>query len=311
LLAALYPGADHAFGLAVLDLAGGRFSVQESRGEEALLAELERLRPVELLLPEDQNPPGPWRRLPGLRHRAPWHFDSESARRELCAQFGTHDLAGFGVEDLDLAIGAAGCLLQYVKDTQRAALPHLRGLGVERREDSVLSMPPRAATWSWIIPCPASTNTPSWGSWTAALPPWADGCCAAGCTARCAIPELLRRRHQCVAALLENRRFEDLRALLRGSADLERILTRVALGSARPRDLTGLRATLGRLPELQPLLAGCDDPLLADLAASASARTPRYSICSVPPCRNRRRCCCATAASSPPATTRNSTNCAT
>ncbi|MCW9059046.1 MAG: DNA mismatch repair protein MutS [Gammaproteobacteria bacterium] len=267
LLAALYPGADHAFGLAVLDLAGGRFSIQESRGEEALLAELERLRPVELLLPEDQNPPGSWRRLPGLRHRASWHFDTESARRELCTQFGTHDLAGFGVEDLDLAIGAAGCLLQYVKDTQRAALPHLRGLGVERREDSVLIDAATRRNLELDHSLSGQHEHTLMGVMDRSITAMGGRLLRRWLHRPLRDTGILHRRHQCVAALLENRRFEDLRALLRGSADLERILTRVALGSARPRDLTGLRTTLGRLPELQPLLAGCDDPLLAELAA--------------------------------------------
>ncbi|HSJ47892.1 MAG TPA: DNA mismatch repair protein MutS, partial [Gammaproteobacteria bacterium] len=267
LLAALYPGADHTFGLAVLDLAGGRFSIQESYGEEALLAELERLRPVELLLPEDQDPPGLWRRLPGLRHRAPWHFDAETARRELCAQFGTHDLAGFGVEDLELAIGAAGCLLQYVKDTQRSALPHLRGLGVERREDSVLIDAATRRNLELDHSLSGQHEHTLMGVMDRSVTAMGGRLLRRWLHRPLRDTGILHRRHQCVAALLENRRFEDLRALLRGSADLERILTRVALGSARPRDLTGLRTTLGRLPELQRLLAGCDDPLLAELAA--------------------------------------------
>ena len=266
LLAALRPGADGAFGLASLDLAGGRFSIQEGQGEEALLAELERLRPVELLLPEDQDPPGSWRRLPGLRHRAPWHFDTETARRELCAQFGTHDLAGFGVDGLDLAIGAAGCLLQYVKDTQRSALPHLRGLGVERREDSVLIDAATRRNLELEHSLSGQHEHTLIGVMDRSVTAMGGRLLRRWLHRPLRDTGLLRRRHQCVAALLENRHHEDLRARLRGSADLERILTRIALGSARPRDLTGLRATLGRLPELQALLAGCNDPLLTELA---------------------------------------------
>jgi hypothetical protein len=75
---------------------------------------------------------------PGLRRQAPWHFDRDNAARALCAQFGVRDLNGFGCVDQPVAVAAAGCLLQYVKDTQRSALPHLTGLRVERHEDSVI-----------------------------------------------------------------------------------------------------------------------------------------------------------------------------
>jgi DNA mismatch repair protein MutS len=278
LLAALHPGADGLFGLAVLDLAGGRFSIQEGRGEEALLAELERLRPVELLLPEDREPPGAWSRLPGLRHRAPWHFDPETAQRLLCAQFGTHDLAGFGVEGMALAIGAAGCLLQYVQDTQRSALPHLRGLGVERREDSVLIDAATRRNLELEHSLSGQHEHTLLGVMDRSVTAMGGRLLRRWLHRPLRDTGLLRRRHQCVAALAENRRYEDLRALLRGSADLERILTRVALGSARPRDLTGLRATLGRLPELQRQLADCDDPLLVELAGRSGEHPEVFAL---------------------------------
>ncbi|MGB5733167.1 MAG: DNA mismatch repair protein MutS, partial [Thiohalocapsa sp.] len=109
------------FGIAVLELASGRFSVLELQTTEALAAELERLRPAELLLSEDSRLPerivaaGPRSGI-GIARRQAWLFDSDSAERLLCEQFGTRDLGGFGCADLRLAIGAAGCLLQYVKD---------------------------------------------------------------------------------------------------------------------------------------------------------------------------------------------------
>ncbi len=121
------------FGLAWLELSSGRFTVMEAMGPATLAAELERLRPAELLVREDQTKDGP---LPSggqvvIRDRAPWHFDLASASRLLTDQLGTLDLRGFGADVLPLAIGAAGALLQYVRDTQRTALPHIRALQVE------------------------------------------------------------------------------------------------------------------------------------------------------------------------------------
>src|SRR5690606_40394624 len=129
-LAALYMEGKR-FGLAWLELSSGRFTVLEAEGEEALTSEIERLKPAEILIPEQVKPPF----VAFLRERPVWHFDEESCTRLLCEQFGTCDLAVFGCAGLSLAIRAAGCLLQYVRDTQKAALPHLRGLRTERSEE--------------------------------------------------------------------------------------------------------------------------------------------------------------------------------
>src|SRR6187401_2798004 len=132
------PGKDGvSFGLAWLDLAAGRFTVLEADGEAALAAELERLKPAEVLVPEDQS-----RELGALldgeaRVRPPWHFEFSSASRLLTDQLGTLDLRGFGADDLPLAISAAGALLQYVRETQKTALPHITKLAVEERGDAL------------------------------------------------------------------------------------------------------------------------------------------------------------------------------
>ncbi len=137
LLLALHAGPG-GYGLASLDLGSGRFAVQQLSGEAALRGELERLRPAEILLAEDSPLPKRLGLERGLTRRPPWHFDPDSAERNLTRQFGTQDLGGFGCAGLPLAIAAAGCLLQYVTDTQKGALPHLRGLCLERREDALI-----------------------------------------------------------------------------------------------------------------------------------------------------------------------------
>ncbi len=125
---------DGQYGLASLDLTSGRFTVQEMSGEEALHAELERLRPAELLLNENS---GLALQHNSIKRLPPWHFEHDSAKRLLCTQFGTRDLTGFGCETKELGIGAAGALLQYAQDTQRTTLPHLRGLTLEQRDQAV------------------------------------------------------------------------------------------------------------------------------------------------------------------------------
>ena len=188
-----------------------------------------------------------WRRCNGLRKRPPWHFDADSARRELTKHFGTRDLSGFGAESLHAAIGAAGCLLGYLQETQKAALPHLSGLAVEQADDTIAM---DAATRRNL-----ELDTHAGGA--CALHParrarphdHADGrarCCGAGCTARCAIAKCCAHAIRPSRALIEDRTCEPLRDVLRSVGDLERILARVALRSARPRDLVHLAGRPGR-----------------------------------------------------------------
>ena len=251
------------FGLAWLDLAAGRFSVLEGEGRESLAAELERLRPAELLVPEGVPLTAPTR----LVERPPWHFVEESALRALTMQFGTQDLSGFGCEDLTLAIGAAGALLQYARDTQKGALPHLTTLARETRDEALVmdaatrrnleldaSLAGREdATLVGVIDRTATTMG------ARELRRWIRRPLRDRAT--------LHARHDAVATLIESDRYDRLRDLLRDIGDVERVLARVALRSARPRDLVALREALGALPRLQAALAGLEAPLLAAVAA--------------------------------------------
>ena len=137
LLIALY-AENKNYGLAALDISGGRFVLSQLEGDEALSSELARLKPAELLIADDWDHPLLRDYQHQLRRCAPWQFDVETSVRLLTEQMQTYDLHGFGCEDLPFAIRAAGCLLQYAKETQRAAMPHIRKLHVERREESLI-----------------------------------------------------------------------------------------------------------------------------------------------------------------------------
>ncbi len=266
LLVALHQDDEGYFGLASLDLSAGRFLVQEFSGDQALCGEIERLQPAELLISEALPPLQALQRRAGIRKLPPWHFDTATAARQLNQQFGTHDLSGFGCQDMPVAVAAAGALLQYVKDTQRASLPHLRGLRTERHEDGVIM---DAATRR-NLELDQSQSGDRQHSLAAVLDKTVTS--MGGRLLRRWLHRPLRdrrtlaQRHQCIDSLLQARLFIALRDQLRGSCDLERILARIALKSARPRDLTALRETLARLPALQLLLRHESDPLLALLS---------------------------------------------
>lgn len=254
------------YGIAYLDLSTGRFRVLEINGEEALTGELQRLDPAETLYHESIYHPAITARR-GARSQPAWEFDAQSARRALNTQFQTHDLQGFGCEDLELAIGAAGCLLQYVKDTQRSNLPHIRSIKQENLEESViLDVATRRNLEIDLNMTGGQSNT---------LLSVMDSCVTAMGSRLLrrwlhrplTDTQILRARHAAIHALCENYVYEPVRNALRPVGDMERILTRVALRSARPRDLTRMLSSLLALPQARAELASLNAPLLGSLSA--------------------------------------------
>jgi DNA mismatch repair protein MutS len=262
LLAALAHDRDR-YGLAWLDLAAGRFQVQELGDEAAVAAELARIRPAELLQPEDAaEPPGASCRS---THRPVWHFETDTATRLLNAQFGTHDLSGFGCGDRPVAVAAAGALLQYVSETQRGALPHISRLQVVQADEAIAI---DAATRRNLELVEAASgerrhslaglfDTTATAMGSRELQRW--------------ISRPLRdqvevsRRHDAIDLLLTEDRVDALRDVLGGIGDLERILGRVALRSARPRDLAVLRDSLAQLPQVHACIEDTAQDALHEL----------------------------------------------
>jgi DNA mismatch repair protein MutS len=255
------------FGLAWLDLAAGRFTVLQGEGASALAAELERLKPAELMIAEGSATEPLVRPGTALRQRPPWHFELASASRLLTDQLGTLDLKGFGADELPLALAAAGALLQYVRDTQKSALPHIRALHVEERGDALAL----DAASRRNLEIDASLT----GNADATLLAVIDSCVTSMGSRQLRrwlnrplrSQALLRERYHALGVLIDGRRFGAAREHLRGVGDVERILARVALRSARPRDLTQLRTSLRELPALRGALDGLDSPLLQQLRA--------------------------------------------
>lgn len=269
LLCAVY-SQDQMFGIATMELSSGRFNVLEAPDQESLLGEIERLSPAELLVSEDSLLVDLFSERSGVRKLPPWNFDSETSQRLLTKQFKTQSLQGFGCDDMPIAIIAAGALLNYARETQRSELPHITSISPEIRDESLLM---DAATRKNL-----EIDTNLMGGHQFTLAALMDKCGTAMGS------RLLRRwlnrpirdhvqlqaRQQAIATLSDNYLFEDLLAVLKQIGDVERILARVALGSARPRDLARLRDTFNLLPELQQALSEQDSSLLAKLKEQIS-----------------------------------------
>ncbi|MDO3722754.1 DNA mismatch repair protein MutS [Marinobacter sp. chi1] len=269
LLVAIYSHREQ-FGFASLDISSGRFSVSELENLEALQGELQRLRPAEILISEDFPYEEILEGFTGIRRQGPWLFEADTARRVITSQLQVRDLTGFGCEDLNLAISAAGCLLQYAKETQRTALPHIRKLTRERRDEAVILdaasrrnleidtnlMGGHQYTLAWVMD---RTATAMGGR---ELKRWLNR--------PLRDVDTVKQRQQAVSALLDGFHYEPVHDHLKAVGDIERVLSRVALRSARPRDLARLRDAFQVLPDLQETLKPVNSHHIVKLATIIS-----------------------------------------
>lgn len=240
------------YGIATLELSSGRFVLQEVTSLLALQNELKRLQPAELLISETFNDS----HLLGvscIRRRPHWDFDYTCALRQLCLQLNTKNLNAFECNHLKTAINAAGCLLRFAHETQRAALPHIHSIQVENSQDSVhldehtrsnleLIKNLSGGTQYTLLSILDNTSTPM-GS--RLLSRWLM-------RPLLQLP-VLQQRQQMIKNFI-NTSLESLQPLLKQIGDMERILGRVALQSARPRDLVKLAKTLTTLPKIKAFL---------------------------------------------------------
>ncbi|MGM0554365.1 MAG: DNA mismatch repair protein MutS [Pseudomonadota bacterium] len=246
-------GRKAGYGIASLDFASGQFRLLEVADATELGAELARLDPVELLIPDQTEAIPDCESFAPQRH-ADWHFDAVTAHRVLTRHFGTRDLSGFGCEGLDLGIAAAGALLAYVQNRYRGDLAHITGLGHELRSQMLILDPAtrrnleltRTLTGERRGSLLALLDTTQSAMGSRLLMQWLHQ--------PLRDRAVLRERQIAITALLEAEAVPALRDALAGSADVERILSRIVLGSARPRDLTALLASLEHLPPLHAAL---------------------------------------------------------
>ncbi len=249
---------DEIYGIATLDLSSGRFELTEITGDDSLTSELHRLAPAELILVEDQHYPPAASSHAGVRRRPLWEFDSAGALENLSRQFGTRDLAGFGCENMTIAIGAAGCLLGYIKETQKTDLPHIKALHPVTEEDSVLIDAASRRNLELSVNIQGgeeqtlysvlNRTTTSMGA--RLLKRWLHRPIRSRA--------VLNDRLDAVEYIVDRQQHALLAGHFKQIGDIERILARVALRSARPRDLARLRDALCVLPGLQVDLRAID-----------------------------------------------------
>ncbi|MFA7504489.1 MAG: DNA mismatch repair protein MutS [Burkholderiaceae bacterium] len=264
LLLAVFPG--RRTGIAWLSLAAGECWLAEVE-PDALPAAIARIGAAEIVLPESADPARLFAGieptvLGSVASQPDWRFDTARARKDLCETLGVADLGAFGVEDQAQALAAAGALLAYATLTQGQAPSHLQGLHAWR-DDAFIVLDETARRNLEVIESLRGDDGPS-------LLRILDDCAgsAGGRLLRRWLQQPVRERavaaarHERIEALIEGAH-RSLRPLLRGLPDYERVAARIALGSARPRELAALR-------DSAPALAGIAERI-AELAPAAFA----------------------------------------
>ncbi len=255
-LAAIVPG-EHQAGVAYVDITTGEFAATELVGEDIaglLRAELSRLRPAEILLPDSVEKFTP--QAGHLTRWPAWHFESGRAHDALLRQFQVTMLDGFGLRGLTLAVRAAGSLVQYVQETQPAALKLLTGISTYSTGEF---MTLDAATQRNLELVETIRGGEVQGSLLSVLDHTVTAMGKRAIRGWVNKPLLdsraIERRLDGVAFFLENGMLRaELRAALKPLADLERLTNRVLAGTSHPRELVAIRATLRCLPDIRALL---------------------------------------------------------
>ncbi len=259
------------WGLASIEISSGRFTASQLESDDLLNSEVVRLSPAEIIYCEDQKLPLDNNILKRAHSMPPWYFELETTTRLLCEQYKTQDLQGFGLADFPLAVCAAGCLLQYIQDTLKTDIPHIQAIRTDQVSEVLLidansrrnlelteSINQQAGEhnlFNIVNYCSTAMGHRELARWL--QKPLRD-------------QGIVRQRHHAVGCLMHNRFFETVTEKMRSVGDIERILARIALLSARPRDLSTLCTTLQLLPEIQNTLSNIDSPLVRQLGQTIS-----------------------------------------
>ena len=276
------------FGLATLDMTSGRFQLCEPHSKEALQAELQRINPVELLYCEDFVEMAIIEHYKGLRRRPIWEFELSTAISELNRQFGTKDLRAFGVEKSPLGLAAAGCLLQYAKETQRASLPHIQSISVIQNNDNIQLDAATRRNLELTQNLAGGTENTLASVLDKCVTPMGSRLLKRWIHQPIRQTDILLKRQKTIGEIIEQDLYHELQPYLQQVGDMERILARVALRSARPRDLTRLRTALEQIEPIKSLIHTKTSSNLTALSAqiddfSAQIELLQKAIIETPP----------------------------
>ncbi|MBC6414366.1 MAG: DNA mismatch repair protein MutS [Chromatiales bacterium] len=269
LLISIHDNKD-CYGIATVELSSGNFTLYECENITSLNAEIKRLQPSEILVAEDQDLA--ISTTAQRTTRPPWHYNYDHCHRILCEQMNTRDLSGFGCAQMIAAICAAGALFSYLKETQKTLLPHLSKLSVEHLKDYIaLDAESRACLEidSTIRGDDKHSLVAIYDKTSSAM---GSRCLRRWFGQPLKDHQRINNRLDAVEWLLNNGDKENLTQQLRKISDLERIISRIALLTARPRDLRGMCETLEVLPDIKALLKSAEVVLIQKIDTALNVK---------------------------------------
>ena len=272
-LMAVFPVKDVGFGAALVDISTGEFSVAEYAGQDGLQAlrdEIAVLHPREIIVPGGFDL---GRVVPEISERAVpvtevegWHFEIETARQVLLDQLRVSNLEGFGLERRHTAVCAAGALLRYLRDTQKADLAHVRTIRLKEATDCLIVDPTTLEHLEIVESSKGGRPGSLLHEIDRTVTPMGCRLLRAWLLRPLIAIEAIRDRLDAVEELaFRTTDRGKLRETLKSVQDLERLTSRVALSTAGPRDLVGLRQSLAAVPRVCALLNECQAPLVKSL----------------------------------------------
>ncbi len=242
------------FGLAYVEVSSGRFMASECIGVDALNNELERLDASEILIQSSQTLCSYLSEHPCVRIRPEWEFNQKQAYTDLCTQLQTAHLDAFAIDNMPCALTAAGALLQYLKTTQKQALPHIKHLAIDNHHEHVILDSQTLKNLELVKTINDKSNTSFFSHINHTKTAFGARELKRWLTHPIRNKDMIVDRQRAISYLLTNNHFEDIAWQLKHVGDIERISSRIALENALPKNLTTLRDTLQTLPAIKTAL---------------------------------------------------------
>ncbi|WWO95215.1 MAG: DNA mismatch repair protein MutS [Candidatus Dasytiphilus stammeri] len=255
LLAAIWYKSQQGFGYATIDISSGDFRLVEPHDKESMISEIYRTNPAEILYPEEFDAYEIIEHRKAIRRRPLWEFELDSARQQLNLQFGTRELNGFGVNHANRALRCAGCLLQYIKNTQQTTLPHIRSIKFENQQDTIIMDVTTLRNLEITQNISGGYNNTLSSILDNTVTPMGSRLLKRWLHKPTRNIQIVYSRQNSIEILLQNIMLNTtIKTILRNIGDFERIIARLALRTAKPRDFVRIRKIFQQLPKIHDLL---------------------------------------------------------
>lgn len=254
IIAAIYQDKNKFFGYSTLDINSGRFIIITLDNKEKLKTEIKRTDPVEILLPENFLLSEVIADHIVVKKRPIWEFDIQTSYKKLNLQFGTNNLNGFGIKKDNIGLCAAGCLLQYAQHTQLNTLPHIKSLKIIKQKDIIIMDSETRCSLEITNNLTGNTENTLISILDGTVTPMGSRMLKRWLHSPIRNIKVIKYRQNSIESIKKDMLYEKLKVYLSKIGDLERILSRLALRTIKPKDLSRMRYSLEQTYKIRSIL---------------------------------------------------------